>query len=198
MIVLGLDPGLAAMGWGVVRWNIRAQAPEHVAHGCLRTTSDAPMLRRVEQLSRELRGLLGTHAPDQCAAEAWIWYGRAAGAGTHVLRVCGAIAGIATDRGLPYAEYSARAVKLAVTGSANGEKLAVQRAVQKALSLGKLPRPDHAADALAVALTHLAALRASVRVVTRGVDVFGNADTLAPANDTAPPARTRARRSAAR
>lgn len=172
--VLGLDPALATFGHGVVQ--VRKGVPYRIASGVFATGAKVPMLERVQAITAHVNQLIATYEPDAVSAEAFVWYGAGAGAGTHVMRVCGAIAATCWLRQRSLTEYQARAIKQSVTGSSNGEKDAVRAAVAAALRLDAWPATSHEADALGAALTHIARLRENVIIATRGGDTFGNLD----------------------
>lgn len=153
-VIFGVDPGFANCGWGVVL----AQpllAPKALAFGCITTPEGTPLHQRVDQVLGELLALIRQHKPQVIAAEQWVPYAghERVTVGTNTLRICGGVRALATALGLPCHEYDAVTLKGTIAGDRQASKLDVQRAVQKALSLAKLPRPDHAADALAAALT---------------------------------------------
>lgn len=168
MIVLGLDPGLAALGWGLVRSDGRRMAL--VALGVMRTRRrrDLAVGRdlqdRVGELARGLQALLDEHVPDEAAIEEFRFYGKAVTSSLQVANVVGMLREALRFRGIPVAEYSARDIKRAVTGYPNASKAQVQKMVRLLLGMAGLPRPEHAADALAAAIAHavrLPMLRAS-------------------------------------
>ena len=163
MIILGLDPGLAALGYGVI--DVRGSRMAPVALGALRTRKTDGMAVgrdltiRVGELARELAGLLDQHHPDEAAIEEFRFYGKAVTSSLQVANVVGMLRESLRARGIPAAEYSARDIKRAVTGCANAGKTQVQKMVRLQLDMKELPRPEHAADALATAITHAARLR---------------------------------------
>jgi Holliday junction resolvasome RuvABC endonuclease subunit len=140
---------------------------------------------RVDAITRHFLALLDRYSPDEVSAEAFVWYGRGAGAGTHVMRVCGALRAVCVMRGVPFTEYQARDAKLAVTGSAKGEKAAMQAAVGAALRRPP-PATSHEADALGVALCHVARLKKTIVIATKGGDVFGNVSRITKKGATRP------------
>jgi crossover junction endodeoxyribonuclease RuvC len=168
-VILGIDPGLADMGWGAA-----IIAPDgklyHKAHGVCRTQAVHPMPTRVDMQSEELLRLIATYRPNVLAVEAWVYYSHVKqGAGTNTMRVCGAIRALGRALCTPVVEYTAQAVKGIVLDQRNAEKMDVQRAVQAFFGLEKLPRPSHAADALACAIAHYRAQAPPGDVVSRSV-----------------------------
>jgi crossover junction endodeoxyribonuclease RuvC len=149
--VLGIDPGTAACGYGIVHESdgrLRA-----VTHGCWRTRADERLELRLRTIFAGVAGLIAEHAPDAVAVEE-SFVGADARIALSVGQARGAALVAAADAGLPCAEYAPSRVKQAVCGYGRAEKAQVQRMVKAILSLDELPKPDHAADALAVAICH--------------------------------------------
>ena len=163
MIVLGLDPGLAALGYGVI--GVQRSRTMLVAFGVFRTKKQVrlavgcDLTIRVGELARQLAALLDQHHPDEAALEEFRFYGKAVTSSLQVANVVGMLRESLRARGVPTAEYSARDIKHAVTGYANAGKTQVQKMVQLHLGLKEPPMSEHAADALAAAITHAARLR---------------------------------------
>ncbi|MFZ5786068.1 MAG: crossover junction endodeoxyribonuclease RuvC [Acidobacteriota bacterium] len=159
-LILGLDPGLAALGYGVIEVQGRQMAP--VALGVLRTRKQngiaigQDLTMRVGELARQLAALLDEHNPDEAAIEEFRYYGKSVTSSLQVANVVGMLRESLRARDIPAAEYSARDIKRAVTGHANADKTQVQKMVRLLLGMKELPRPAHAADALAAAITHAA------------------------------------------
>ena len=151
MIVLGIDPGLAACGYGVVQR--RSGRLAALDGGVISTRSDLPPERRLAQLHTEVGDLILRHEPDAVALEE-LYFGQNASSAFAVGQARGVIMLAAGQRGLPCAGYTPQQVKAAVCGSGRAPKEQVGRMVQTLLSLPELPTPDHAADALAVAICH--------------------------------------------
>jgi len=151
MVVLGIDPGLANTGYGVVvRRSGRLAALDG---GVIETRPGVPAERRLAMLHARVRDLLATHEPDAVALEA-LYFGQNVATAFAVGQARGAVLVAAGDRGVPCADYTPQQVKGAVCGSGRAQKDQVQRMVQALLRLPEPPRPDHAADALAVAICH--------------------------------------------
>jgi crossover junction endodeoxyribonuclease RuvC len=151
MIVLGIDPGTANTGYGVVaRRGGRVVALDG---GVIATSAGLPLERRLAQIHARLVELIGEHAPVAVAVED-LFFGvnvRSAFAVGHARGVVLLAAGL---HGIPCSSYTPQQVKSAVCGSGRADKAQVQGMVQRLLSLPEPPRPDHAADALAVAICH--------------------------------------------
>jgi crossover junction endodeoxyribonuclease RuvC len=151
MVVLGIDPGLASTGYGVVE--SRQGALAALDCGVIETRAAAPQERRLADIYAAIDGLLGTYEPDAVALEE-LYFGenvRTAFAVGHARGVAVLAAG---RRELPCASYTPQQVKAAVCGNGRAEKDQVARMVQMLLGLSEPPHPDHAADALAVAMCH--------------------------------------------
>ncbi|MCW3017174.1 MAG: crossover junction endodeoxyribonuclease RuvC [Solirubrobacterales bacterium] len=151
MIVLGIDPGLANTGFGVV---CRRRGRLVALDGGVITTKPetAPELR-LAHLYAEICALLTAHQPDAVALES-LYFGANVVSAMAVGQARGVILLAAGQRGLGCHGYTPQQVKSAVCGSGRADKDQVTRMVQSLLSLPEPPRPDHAADALAVAVCH--------------------------------------------
>ena len=151
MKVLGIDPGTATCGYGIVHGSdgrLRA-----VASGCWRTSARERLDARLLTIFEGVRDLVAEHEPDAVALEA-LYFGQNVATAFAVGQARGAILVAAGDRGIPCSDYTPQQVKSAVCGSGRAPKDQVQRMVQTLLRLPEPPRPDHAADALAVAICH--------------------------------------------
>ncbi len=154
MFVLGIDPGLTRMGYGLVRGN----PPAAIAAGVIRTDTDAPSERRLAELHRDLVAVIAEHRPDVMAIER-MFTNRNLHTAISVGRASGVALLAAAQAGLPAVEYSPTTVKAAVTGDGAADKSMVGEMVMRRLRLAAPPRPADAADALAVALCHLQSAR---------------------------------------
>ena len=151
MIVLGIDPGTASTGYGVVaRRGGRLVALDG---GVIQTRAGAPPEQRLADIHGAVGDLLDEHGPD-CVALEDLFFGANARSAFAVGQARGVVLLAAGQRGLPCASYTPQQVKGAVCGSGRAAKDQVQRMVQALLALPEPPRPDHAADALAVAVCH--------------------------------------------
>jgi crossover junction endodeoxyribonuclease RuvC len=161
MVVLGIDPGTANTGYGVVaRRGGRLVALDG---GTIQTAAGLDPGRRLATIHARVGELLDAHLPDALAVED-LYFGTNAHSAFAVGQARGVVILAAGQRGLPCASYTPQQVKAAVCGSGRAEKGQVQRMVQRLLALTDLPAPDHAADALAVAICHAngSSLRAAV------------------------------------
>ncbi|HSG87437.1 MAG TPA: crossover junction endodeoxyribonuclease RuvC [Candidatus Limnocylindrales bacterium] len=148
MIVLGIDPGTASLGYGIVERNGRLRA---VDYGCLETTARTPLPDRLVAIHRQVAELIELHQPDLVAVER-IFYSRNAQTAFAVGQARGVILLAAAQRGLPVREATPSEVKVAVTGHGRSAKEEVARMVRLVLAMEVTPTPDDAADALAIAI----------------------------------------------
>jgi crossover junction endodeoxyribonuclease RuvC len=168
MVVLGIDPGLANTGYGVVvRRSGRLAALDG---GVIETRAGVAPERRLAVLHQRVTDLLIEHEPDAVALEA-LYFGQNVGTAFAVGQARGAVLVAAGERGVACTDYTPQQVKGAVCGSGRAGKDQVQRMVQALLRLPEPPRPDHAADALAVAICH--ANHAPMARAVDGADVNG-------------------------
>lgn len=151
MVVLGIDPGLANCGFGVVvRRGHRLMAADG---GVIVTPSGLAPERRLATLHERVAALLEEHEPDAVALEA-LYFGQNVRTAFAVGQARGAVLLAAGQRDVACVDYTPQQVKGAVCGAGRADKGQVARMVQALLSLPEPPRPDHAADALAVAICH--------------------------------------------
>jgi crossover junction endodeoxyribonuclease RuvC len=152
MIVLGVDPGLASTGYGVVeRRGSRLLALDG---GVIETASGLAQERRLAEIHAAVDGLLAEHQPQAMALEQ-LYFGQNVRTAFAVGQARGAAMLAAGQRGLECFSYTPQQVKGAVCGNGRAPKEQVGRMVTALLSLAEEPRPDHAADALAVAVCHV-------------------------------------------
>jgi len=151
MIVLGIDPGLANTGYGVVaRRDGRLVALDG---GVIHTRAESPQERRLADIHAAVEALIEEHEPDAMALEQ-LYFGQNVRTAFAVGQARGAVMLAAGQRGLGCTSYTPQQVKGAVCGSGRAQKDQVARMVKTLLGLLEEPRPDHASDALAVAICH--------------------------------------------
>ena len=150
MIVLGIDPGTANTGYGVVRHGARLVALDG---GVIETAAGLPAERRLATIHARVAALIEEHRPDAVALED-LYFGANARSAFAVGQARGVVMLAAGQAGLGCASYTPQQVKSAVCGTGRADKEQVGRMVQALLSLEHPPTPDHAADALAVAICH--------------------------------------------
>lgn len=151
MIIMGIDPGFAIMGYGIL--NYHGNRFQLMDYGAVTTPADMPLCGRLLLLENELAGLIGMYKPDAVSVEELFFNSNAktalkVGQGRGVALLCAARAGI------PVFEYTPLQVKQAVTGYGRADKKQVQQMIKVLLNLTAIPKPDDAADALAVAICH--------------------------------------------
>jgi crossover junction endodeoxyribonuclease RuvC len=161
VIVLGIDPGTANTGYGVVL--ARAGRLAALDGGVINTAPDSRLEQRLARIHERVCDLIATHRPSAVAIED-IFFGQNVRSAFAVGQARGAVLLAAGVAGIPCAAYTPQAIKQSVCGSGAAAKDQVQRMVGALLALPEPPRPDHAADALAVAICHAngAALRAAI------------------------------------
>lgn len=151
MRILGLDPGTAITGYGII--DVIEGEPHLVAYGVIRTEASQPMPERLQIIYQELGALLAEYKPDAAAVEE-VFFGRNITTAITVGQARGVLILALANAGVPIEEYSPPKIKDAVTGYGKADKHQVQLMVRNLLHLEETPRPDDAADGLAVALTH--------------------------------------------
>jgi crossover junction endodeoxyribonuclease RuvC len=152
MIVLGIDPGLANTGYGVVQR--RGRRLVALDGGVVETPAGVPLERRLATVHARVSELLDEHACSAMALEE-LYFGANAQSAFAVGHARGATMLAAGRRGVPCFAYTPQRVKAAVCGHGRAPKEQVARMVQSLLGLETLPTPDHASDALAVAVCHI-------------------------------------------
>ncbi|MCC6190284.1 MAG: crossover junction endodeoxyribonuclease RuvC [Anaerolineales bacterium] len=156
MLALGIDPGTATTGYGLVRE--MEGAPAVVTYGVILTPAGAPMAERLLAIYREIQRLIALHHPDTGAVEK-LFFQRNVSTAMTVGQARGVALLAMAEAGLSIGEYNPRDVKLAVAGYGAADKPQMQGMVRAILNLPEAPRPDDAADALAVAICHLHSAR---------------------------------------
>jgi len=151
VIVLGIDPGLANTGYGVVER--RGGRLVALDGGVIQTRAGVAHERRLADIHAGIEALLAEHQPDAVALEE-LYFGQNVRTAFAVGQARGVVMLAAGQRGVPCSSYTPQQVKGAVCGSGRAEKDQVARMVKTLLGLVEEPRPDHAADALAVAVCH--------------------------------------------
>ena len=166
MFVLGVDPGLSRCGYACVQARPRGAA-RALAAGVLRTPPDAPLAERLAELQREVRALLREYEPQVVSIER-VFFQTNVRTAMSVAHASGVVMAEAAAAGCLVAEYTPNQVKEAVTGDGAATKEQVHQMVQTLLGLSVRPKPADAADAVALALCHLAVAPLSARVAAAG------------------------------
>lgn len=159
--VLGIDPGLASTGWGVVE--VTGSRYRHIAHGVITTAPRQPVGERLLKLSLEIKSVIEAHRPAQAGVES-LYFARNATSAIPVAQARGVVLLALTELGVPNHEYPPQAIKQAIVGQGRAEKAQVQELVKLLLGLEEPPRPDHASDALAAAICHITSSTGDVHV----------------------------------
>ena len=152
MRTLGIDPGTATMGWGVVE-DDGAGGLQIVDYGALTTPKDLPLGRRLQMLYTGLNDLLARFHPDTAGVEE-LFFSKNVTTALAVSHARGVVLLALANADVPVAEYRPMAVKQALTGYGHADKRQIQEMVRLQLGLDAIPRPDDAADALAIAICH--------------------------------------------
>ena len=151
MVILGLDPGTATTGYGVLCKT--GLAVKVVEFGVIRTPAGDPAPERLAQIFARLEHVFDMHVPDVLVTER-LFFARNETTAFAVGRCVGVAMLLAAQRGIPWMEYTPPQVKQTVVGYGSADKRQVQYMVQRILGLPSPPTPDDAADALAVAICH--------------------------------------------
>ena len=149
--ILGIDPGLANTGWGVIEATLGKNRP--VAYGHISTTADSDRVMRLRRINEQVALVIKRYAPTEMAIEA-VFFSTNAKSALSIGEVRGVVMLAAANAGISVEEYSATQIKQAVVGEGRADKSQIQFMVRALLGLDHRPEPDHAADALAAALCH--------------------------------------------
>lgn len=149
--ILGIDPGTATTGWGIVCWENRS--PKVLAYGCIETSKNEPDNLRLKEVALDMKEIIQKYNPDEVAVEG-LYFFKNLKTAIKVAQSRGVLLLVPTKMGLPVFEYTPLQIKQALTGYGRAEKKQIQYMVKNILGLKNTPKPDDAADALAVALCH--------------------------------------------
>lgn len=151
MIILGIDPGTAIMGYGLIEKNgnrLRA-----ITYSCWRTPAHTPLEERLLTLYNSLEAFLREFKPE-CLSVEELFFNRNTTTAISVGQARGIVLLAAAQKGIPVYEYTPLQVKQAVVGYGKADKTQVQQMVKALLGLSSIPKPDDTADALAMAICH--------------------------------------------
>ncbi len=151
MLILGIDPGYAIIGWGVIRYERGRFIP--VDFGAITTPAGMPFNRRLEVIYDEMTALLSRHTPDAVAVEK-LYFQNNQKTAIDVAQARGVTMLAIHKSGVPVFEYTPLQVKSAVTGFGQAQKPQVMEMTKRLLRLKAVPKPDDTADALAIAICH--------------------------------------------
>lgn len=147
--ILGIDPGLASTGWGVLDY--QDGKIKYIDHGIIETKAGQIRSERLFFILQSVRSIIDKYKPTQAAIET-LYFGKNVSSAIPVAEARGVISAAIAERGIPLFEYAPNAIKQGVTGVARADKEQVQEMVRIILSLDKIPKPDHSADALGAAI----------------------------------------------
>lgn len=150
-VIMGIDPGLANTGWGVIKCT--GARVEPLAYGCISTTNRYDLPTRLAIIHDNLCEIIDRYMPGSLSVEG-IYFGENAKSAIPTAQARGAALVACAYKGLEYGEYTPMQIKQAVVGTGAADKEQVQYMVKAILKLDHEPKPDHAADALAAAITH--------------------------------------------
>jgi crossover junction endodeoxyribonuclease RuvC len=150
-VILGIDPGLANTGWGVIERS--GSKLRCLAYGCIQTAAAEELAQRLSAIHVGVRDVIVRYEPTECAVES-VFFGSNAKSAFATGQARGVALLATADARLLLGDYSPVQIKSAVVGSGTADKRQVQYMVKVMLGLDHEPKPDHAADALAAAITH--------------------------------------------
>ena len=153
MVILGIDPGLATLGWGVIEADRGKQ--RLIEYGCILTTPQQKLPERLLQIQQDMGALLARFEPQEIAFEE-LFFAKNTTTAFTVGAARGVSIAVCAAHTQALYEYTPMQVKQAVAGYGGAQKRQVQQMVKMLLHLQDVPRPDDAADAVAIALTHAA------------------------------------------
>jgi crossover junction endodeoxyribonuclease RuvC len=158
MRVIGIDPGTAIVGFGIIDYIDKKY--KVIEYGCIYTPKELPMEKRITKIYDELDILLKKYKPTNMAVEDLFYFKNSktvisVGQARGVILLCG------EKNNIPQSSYTPLQVKIGITGYGRAEKKQVQLMVQRILGLKDIPKPDDAADALAIAITHINGLNSN-------------------------------------
>lgn len=151
MVILGIDPGVATIGFGVI--NAESQKNTLIQYGTITTPAGIPLASRLLQISNDMEELIHLFQPDEMAIEE-LFFSTNITTGISIAHGRGVILLAAEKLGVPVFEYTPIQVKQAVAGYGKADKKQVMLMTQRLLHMNRIPRPDDAADALAIAICH--------------------------------------------
>ncbi len=152
MLVIGIDPGIGKTGYGLVNEN--EKGIQAIAFGVIQTEIHGKSDLRLMSLSEQLTGIIFLHKPEEAAVEK-LFFQRNISTAISVGQARGVVLLALAQHRVPVAEYGPKEIKQAITGYGGADKRQMQHMVATLLGLNSIPRPDDAADALAVAICHL-------------------------------------------
>ena len=170
LVILGIDPGFAIVGWGVIEFRNNSHKP--LAFGAITTEAHTDFNERLRQIYDDTTEVIKRAKPDAMAIEK-LYFTTNVTTGIQVAQARGVILLAAQQAGVPIYEYTPLQVKTAVTGYGKARKPQVMEMTRRLLHLKEVPKPDDTADALAIAITHTQAAGTTLRdyLMKRGKNV---------------------------
>jgi crossover junction endodeoxyribonuclease RuvC len=147
--IIGIDPGLASTGWGVI--DSSSNKLVYLAHGCIETKAGCPRAERLFLIYTQIRDVIRQYSPQEAAIET-LYFAKNVTSAIPVAEARGVLSAAMAESGILVREFTPLAIKQAVVGGGRAEKKQVQEMVRLILGLPEIPKPDHAADALGTAL----------------------------------------------
>jgi crossover junction endodeoxyribonuclease RuvC len=151
--ILGIDPGTAIVGWGIIDCSESGEIKNIVAYGHIATDKERSTCQRLEEIVNNLNTILNTYTPDETAVEE-LFYFKNAKTVISVAQARGVILHTCFSRQIPVLEYTPLQIKQSLTGYGRADKVQMQKMIKSVLKLNSIPKPDDTADALAVAVCH--------------------------------------------
>jgi crossover junction endodeoxyribonuclease RuvC len=164
MVIIGIDPGLAHTGYGILRCD--AGMPKVMETGIIRTASALPLEKRLHKLQLSLAEIFDRHSPHMTVVEGL--YARSRNPHSAILmgHARGVVLMLSAARGIPVKSYPPAKIKRSLTGNGNCSKKQIQKMVRLELALKNIPESDHIADALAAVLCHIHVKNTKAGVIT--------------------------------
>ena len=163
MRILGIDPGYAIVGYGVIDYvGVKVSL---VDYGAITTAADMPFERRLAAIYDDMRVLLNTYKPQEMGIEK-LFFNTNQKTGIDVAQARGVTLLPVIQAGVPFYEYTPLQVKSSIVGYGRAEKKQVQQMVKNILGLSEVPKPDDTADAVAIAICHAHASGGVNRLIT--------------------------------
>jgi crossover junction endodeoxyribonuclease RuvC len=150
--IIGIDPGLANAGWGII--DVNGNRLSYVAHGSIKTEPKIPTPIRLKEIFTNLQIIIEKYKPEEAGIET-LYFAKNVKSALPVAEAKGVLTLGLVMAGFNVGEYTPLQIKQAVVGNGRADKNQVQQMVKLLLALDKVPKPDHAADALAAAICHV-------------------------------------------
>lgn len=151
MIILGIDPGIAIVGYGIIE--VKGNAIRLLEYGCITTSSKSSLPSRLSFIMNEMRSIIDEFKPDEMAIEE-LFFNKNVKTAIQVAQARGVEILAGVEAGLTVYEYTPLQIKQGIVGYGRAEKRQVQEMVKTILNLTEIPKPDDAADAIAIAICH--------------------------------------------